>query len=389
MASVEQHSRRFAFIGIGDFSGTNAQVLERLRAEFPELEADQIDLPTWVRSHRGIMIRNLLHVLAERGPGIFRDRDRLWGAFYRTTYIFRAINRALNDRLSCGRYAFSLQTQSLFDGSVSGVPHFVYTDHTELVNRYYPDHDPALAPPQRWLELERSIYDHADLTFTMSSNVSRSLIEQYGIDSARVRCVLAGTNVAPAQGSAPAEPDYASKRIVFVGRQWERKGGPDLVAAFEIVRERQPGSSLVIIGCTPELRVEGVEVLGELPAERVGEQYSRAAVFCMPSLVEPFGIVFIEALSRGLPVVATSIGALPDIVEEGQSGYLHPPHDVNGLADSLSKLLGDPQLCRSLGQHGRAYVRERYTWTCAVGLIAAQIRSRTSQDRAGEPTTGA
>jgi glycosyltransferase involved in cell wall biosynthesis len=380
-----EHKRRFAFMAIGDFSGINPQVLERLRVEFPQLEPDQIDIPSWVRAHRGIMVRNLLHVLAERGPGIFRDRSRLWGAFYRTSYIFRAINKGLNERLAGGGYEFSLQTQSLFDGSVRGVPHFVYTDHTELVNRCYPDYDPSLAPPQRWLELERTIYEHADVTFTMSSNVSRSLVEQYGIDPATVRCVLAGTNVSRTQASAAIEPDYASKRVLFVGRDWERKGGPDLLAAFELVRERHPDASLVIVGCRPELQVEGVEVLGELPHDRVDEQYARAAVFCMPSLVEPFGIVFIEALSRGLPVVATSIGALPDIVQDGQSGYLHPPHDVNGLADSLATLLDDPQLCRSLGQHGQGFVSERYTWTRAVGLIAEQIRARASTPAQAAP----
>lgn len=360
---------------IGPFSGTNARVLDRLRAEFPEYEAEQIDVPTWVRAHRQIMVRNLAHVLAEHGPAIFRDRNRLWGAFYRTSYIHEAIRKGMNDRIAGDRYAFSLQTQSLFDGSCKGVPHFVYTDHTQLVNRYYPDHDPALAPSGRWLDLERKIYEHADLTFTMSSHVSRSLTEQYSIDSARVRCVLAGSNVAPRLGSALIEPAYASKRILFVGRQWERKGGPDLLAAFQLVRERHPDASLVVAGCTPELNLDGVEVLGELSAERLEEQYAAAAVFCMPTLVEPFGIVFVEALSRALPVVATSIGALPDMVQEGRSGYLHSPHDVQGVAESLNALLADPGLCRSLGEHGRAYVSERYTWTSAVGSIAAHIRS--------------
>lgn len=360
---------------IGPFSGTNAPVLERLRAEFPELDADHIDIPMWVRAHRGILIRNLGHVLTEHGPAVFRDRDRLWGVFFRTPYMFETIRRAMNERLKGGGYAFSLQTQSLFDGSGGGIPHFVYTDHTELVNRYYPDHDPALAPSERWLELERRIYEHAALTFTMSSHVSRSLTEQYSIGSARVRCVRAGSNVAPTLGSAGAEPAYASKRILFVGRQWERKGGPDLVAAFQLVRERHPDASLVIAGCAPEIRLEGVEVLGEISAERLEEQYARAAVFCMPTLVEPFGIVFIEALSRALPVVATSIGALPDMVQEGRSGYLHPPHDVQGFAGSLTTLLADAELSRSLGEHGRAYVGERYTWTRAVGSMAAHIRS--------------
>lgn len=365
-------SRRFAFMTIGPFSGINERVLERLRAEFPHLEPDHVDIPTWVRAHRGIMVRNLGQVVAAHGPAILCDRVRLWGAFYRTRYIFGAIRRAMAERMTGGEYAFSLQTQSLFDGSVPGVPHFVYTDHTELVNRYYPDYDPSSAPPEGWLALERGIYEHARLVFTMSSHVSRSLSEHYSIDPARVLCVRAGANVARAGG---AEPDYRSKRILFVGRKWERKGGPDLLAAFRLVRERQPDAELIIVGCSPDISLEGVEVLAELGPEQLDEQYARAAVFCMPSLVEPFGIVFIEALSRGLPVVATSIGALPDIVEPGASGYLHEPHDTRGLADSLAALVADPELCRRLGEHGRAFVGERYTWKHAIGLMAEQIRS--------------
>jgi glycosyltransferase involved in cell wall biosynthesis len=370
-----QDHRRFAFMTIGPFSGINERVLERLRAEFPQLEADHIDIPTWVRGHRGIMAWNLVHVVTAHGPAILRDRVRLWGAFYRTPYMLGAIRRAMGNRLAGGGYAFSLQTQSLFDGSVPGVPHFVYTDHTELVNRYYPDHDASNEPPRRWLELERGIYEHARLVFTMSSHVSRSLSEHYSIDPARVHCVLAGANVARADASARAEPDYASKRILFAGRKWERKGGPDLLAAFRLVRDRDPEASLVIVGCSPDVSLQGVEVLGELGPGRLDEEYARAAVFCMPSLVEPFGIVFIEALSRGLPVVATSIGALPDIVEPGESGYLHEPHDAEGLAASLARLIADPGLCRRLGEHGRAFVSERYTWTRAVGLMAEQIRA--------------
>jgi glycosyltransferase involved in cell wall biosynthesis len=367
-----QDHRRFAFMTIGPFSGINERVLERLRAEFPQLEADHVDIPAWVRTQRRVMARNLMHVVAAHGPGILRDRVRLWGAFYRTPYMMGAIRRAMGHRLARGGYAFSFQTQSLFDGSTPGVPHFVYTDHTELVNRYYPDYDPATAPSPSWLELERGIYEHARLIFTMSSHVSRSLSEHYSIDPDRVHCVLAGANVAPADA---APPDYAGKRILFAGRKWERKGGPDLLAAFRLVHERDPAASLVIAGCSPDISLEGAEVLGELGAERLDREYARAAVFCMPSLVEPFGIVFIEALSRALPVVATSIGALPDIVEPGESGYLHEPHDVEGLAASLARLIADPELCRRLGEHGRAFVAERYTWTRAVGLIAGQIRA--------------
>jgi glycosyltransferase involved in cell wall biosynthesis len=365
---------RFAFVTIGAFSGINERVLERLNAELPEFEVHHFDIPSWVRSRRRILAGNLLHVLAEHGTRPFTDRARLWGPFYRTSFMFRSIQREMSARLARGRYAFTFQTQSLFDASVAGTPHFVYTDHTELVNRRYPDFNRALASSESWISRERQIYEHATLNFTMSSHVSRSLVEQYGVSPARVRCVLAGSNV-PRSDLIETEPDYASKRVLFVGRDWERKGGPDLISAFQLARKHDPQLELVIAGCTPELAVDGVEVLGELSPERVREQYAKAALFCMPSLIEPFGVVFVEALTSGLPVVATAIGALPDIVQNGDTGYLLAPHDVQGLARSLNLLLSDPDRCRRFGERGRAYVRERYTWDRTAAKMAEQIRT--------------
>jgi glycosyltransferase involved in cell wall biosynthesis len=365
---------RFAFVTIGSFSGTNDCVLERLEAEFPELEVDHLDVTQWVRSSRRTLAANLVHVLARRGARPFLDRARLWGAFYRTPFLFRSIRSEMNTRLAGGRYAFTFQTQSLFDASVPGTPHFVYTDHTELVNRRYLDFDEGRMPARSWIDCERQIYDHATMNFTMSSPVSQSIVEDYQVDPSRVRCVLAGSNV-PQPDLVRIEPDYTSKRILFVGRAWERKGGPDLISAFEQVRKRHPDATLAIVGCSPDVAGDGVEVLGELPAARVAEQYAKAAVYCMPSLVEPFGMVFVEALMSGLPVVATTIGALPDVVQDGETGYLTSPHDVPALARSLDLLLGDSERCRRFGSSGRAHATATYTWTQSVAKMASEIRS--------------
>jgi glycosyltransferase involved in cell wall biosynthesis len=185
--------------------------------------------------------------------------------------------------------------------------------------------------------------------------------------------VFAGSNVVRRDGASPAA-GHASRRILFVGRDWERKGGPDLLAAFEIVRPRHPGARLIVAGCSPRIDVEGVTVLGEVDPGVLSQEYRRAAVFCLPTLVEPFGIVFVEALTHGLPVVATSVGAVPDIVQDGETGYLTTPRDVSGLADRLSALLSDPQQGRRFGELGRQRVRERYTWPAVVEAMAGHIR---------------
>ncbi len=362
----------FLFVTLGGFSGINDAVLDRARAEFLDLDAETVDVRVWVRSHRGLLVRNLLAVLRERGPRVLLDRTRLWGAFWRTGLIQRAIRNHVRELAAERDVRFTLQTQSLFDASTKVAPHFVYTDHTERVNEWYPDYRPEDAPPAAWLDRERLIYDHATITFTMSAHVSRSLIEQYGLTADRVRCVGAGSNTSPPAG----DPDYDSRHVVFVGRDWERKGGPDLLAAFDRVRAELPDATLTVIGCRPQITAPGVRVLGEIAPDEVAREYARSAVFCMPTLVEPFGIVFVEALTHGLPVVATDVGAVPDVVRS-ESGFLHSPHDREGIAASLLRLLDDPDLARRMGSTGRADVALRYTWITAVGEMASLIRVST------------
>jgi glycosyltransferase involved in cell wall biosynthesis len=266
----------------------------------------------------------------------------------------------------------------LFDASVDRLPHFVYTDHTALASRQYESPGAADAEPP-WLDRERRIYERAAVVFTMSRHVSRSLTQDYGIDPDKVQCVFAGGNVDPPHGT---EADYASGRILFVGRDWERKGGPDLLAAFAEVRTRHPGATLRIVGCRPEISgQDGVTVLGERSPEQVRDELTRAAVFCLPTRREPFGLVFVEALSLGVPVVATAIGAVPDIVGDGESGFLRAPGDTRGLTDALSALLADPALCRRFGQAGQAHVSRRYTWSSAVGAISERIRAVIERER--------
>ena len=135
-----------------------------------------------------------------------------------------------------------------------------------------------------------------------------------------------------------------------------------------------PEASLVVVGCSTPITESGVTVWGELGAPELDAAYLKAAIFCVPSRVEPFGIVFVEALAHGLPVVSTNIGALPDIVQHDSTGYLNEPGDVEAIARSLELLLGDPERCRQRGETGRVYVRARYTWSAVAAAMAETIR---------------
>lgn len=161
--------------------------------------------------------------------------------------------------------------------------------------------------------------------------------------------------------------------VLCVARQYARKRVVDLVQAFAQVVERLPQAKLVIIGDGPEnaairqqverYRLQSyVQVLGALPSQiEVKAWYARSSVFCLPSVQEGFGIVFLEAMASGLPVVSTFATAIPEVVPHRQSGILVPPQDVNALAKALVELLEDPGLRSQYGTAGRAHVQQ-FTW---------------------------
>jgi glycosyltransferase involved in cell wall biosynthesis len=251
--------------------------------------------------------------------------------------------------------------QSLFDASTPGIPHFVYTDHTHLENRHYTTTGTPNLYSQRWIDLERKIYQNAALTFLRSSNVRRSLIEEYGCTPEKAALVYAGSN-AKVSAVKAHNINYTKPVILFVGLDWKRKGGPDLVEAFKVVREKLPEASLTIVGANPDLEVPGCQVIGKVPPEELDPYYQEASVFCLPTYLEPFGIVFIEAMTAHLPIVATRVGAIPDFVEEGHNGILVEPGDIPGLANALLQLLENPALCRSFGESSFQLTRDRYSW---------------------------
>jgi glycosyltransferase involved in cell wall biosynthesis len=251
----------------------------------------------------------------------------------------------------------------------------VYTDHTHLANLAYPSFDRTQLASPKWIELEREIYENATLTFVMGSHVERSLIADYGLAPGRIHCVYAGSNIDPAPVTLQND-GFRNGVVLFVGTEWKRKGGPMVLAAFEQVRQRIPNARLIIVGCEPDVRGSGVEVRGRVARDEVKKLLRRASVFCLPTRVEPFGIACIEAAQHGLPVVATRIGAIPDIVLHEMSGLLVEPDDSADIAMAVCDLLDDPERCRRYGECGRAHVLERFTWNSTGEKIAAAIRQR-------------
>lgn len=363
----------FAFVKMGDFSHTNAHVLQELVARFPRLNAQVIDVGELHVVGKADLAPLALAVIKDYGLSPFLSTRRFRRHIPKSEYFFHRARQALLRQLKGNAYGFTFQTQSMFDASVPGIPHFIYTDHTHLENFKYPAWTATTALSRNWARLERSAFHNASMVFTMSENISRSLVEEYGCPREKIACVYAGSNVSAEATERIDSARFRAKNILFVGIDWERKGGPVLLEAFRRVRHAHPDATLTIVGCSPEVSQPGVEVVGRVPLAEVAPHYRAASIFCLPTLNEPFGLVLLEAFSYGLPIVSTRIGAIPEIVEDGQSGYLVGPQHTDGLADRLMTLLGDPARCAHFGERGRQRVRERYSWDETGRRIAAHI----------------
>ena len=159
----------------------------------------------------------------------------------------------------------------------------------------------------------------------------------------------------PAGADRPAFVPATGDYVMFAGALSPHKGVDVLLEAYE---ELDPAVPLVLVGLrhkdTPHHFPDGVIVVENVPHSDVMRAWAHCAVAVVPSRwPEPFGLVAIEAMATGRPVVASSVGGLPDIVLDGVTGILVPPGDVGALRASILQLLADPERRTRMGQAGR------------------------------------
>jgi glycosyltransferase involved in cell wall biosynthesis len=175
--------------------------------------------------------------------------------------------------------------------------------------------------------------------------------------------------------SVPAEPPLPSRgqNVSFLGALLDRKGVSEAIDAFALVSSRFPEATLEIAGPSEgaaerEYRDQAissgvasrVHFLGSLDGPQISQLFARTAVFILPSWVEALPMALLEAMAHARPVIATSVGAIPEVVVDGVTGYLVPPKNVTELADRLSLLLDDRELRWMIGNNAWKDVNERF-----------------------------
>lgn len=368
--------KRILYIQVGvGFLHVNRSVIAELKKHFPNCEIELYDLLPEIKKSPFTILWNSLTVLTEFFQDFVTLKKRITDFKYHflgTTFLFRKMTEIVARKVEETRYDAIIQTQCLCDSSGHGVPNYIYTDHTNLNNLNYKwtTVDKYLRT-QTYVELERQAFLNATGVFVMSQNIRDSLITQYGVDPYKITMAYVGSNTTPPQ--IHDDTKYNNKHIIFVGKDWERKGGPLLVEAFRDVVSAIPDATLSIVGCSPQVDVRNCRVYGEVDLAEVAKLYQKASVFCFPTVREPFGIVYVEAMLNKLPIVTNNMGAAPSLVTE-KNGYLLE-HNVDDYGNVLIELLKNPEKCRAMGEESYRIAREFYTWETVGRKMAERIKS--------------
>ncbi len=184
--------------------------------------------------------------------------------------------------------------------------------------------------------------------------------------------------------------------VAYCGRLVHEKGVQDLLAAVPRLRRRHPGLRVVVAGTGPaeaslreqarSLRLGRSAVFaGFVPDADLAALIAAADCAVVPSRYEPFGMVALEAGAAGTPVVAADVGGLAEVVADGRLGLRFPAGDPAGLADAVSRLLGDPESGRRLVRAGQAALTAEHGWARVAERTVAVYQRAVSEGPAAVP----
>ncbi|MBJ6613329.1 glycogen synthase [Streptomyces sp. I3(2020)] len=272
-----------------------------------------------------------------------------------------------------------------------GIPHVVTAHSLEPLRPWKAEQLGGGYALSSWAE--RTAYEAADAVIAVSGAMRDDILECYpALDPARVHVVHNGIDTAlyrPDPGTDALDRiglDRSRPYVLFVGRITRQKGVPHLLRA---VRHVDPAAQVVLCAGapdTPEIDREFRELYEELSRVREGVHWipqmlprpeviqllTHATVFACPSVYEPLGIVNLEAMACGTAVVASRVGGIPEVVDEGSTGLLVDVDDdfEAGLARALDVALGDPGTARAMGEAGRERAVTEFGWDAVARRTA-------------------
>lgn len=233
--------------------------------------------------------------------------------------------------------------------------------------------------------MQAHVAQHLPRILTVSQTSLDDIVADHGVSQDRLAVVPAGVD---AQRWRPlaAVSRIPGRLVTTASADVSMKGLSYLLEALAKIRPERPDAELVVVGAPkPDSLLPGlidrlglcgaVRFLSDVSDERIVELYAEAEVAVVPSLYEGFSLPAVEAMACGVALVATTGGALPEVVgADGRAGVLVPPADAGALAVAVLGLLADPERRAALGRAGRQRVVDRYSWRAAAEATAGHYR---------------
>lgn len=272
------------------------------------------------------------------------------------------------------------------------VPHIIFALPYKIIRgskivTYFHGSDAALLRrlPKLLKLLFSGLCSFSSVTFTNSSYI-RNLLLNLGIKT-KFEIIPLGN---PHLDSLLPYKEKRRINILFVGRLIDLKGVDVLIKAFQAVQKKYKDAHLTIVGDGPlkedlsnllqELNLDKVSFTGFLTGEPLRKAFEEASILVLPSIInkqgetEGLGMVLVEALSFGIPVIGSDVGGIPDIIINGKTGLLARPGDPDDLAEKITKLIENPELRKTLVEGGQQHIKENFSWESIIDRIEKYFR---------------
>lgn len=247
------------------------------------------------------------------------------------------------------------------------------------------DHQTGPAPVERlkW-RLNRDCFAAAHSLVTWSEWARQGLVREYGVPAEKVTVLPPGVSVDLWRRQAPRRHHDGPVRILFVGGDLARKGGTLLLSAFRLLRENAqlPEVELHLVTRTKVAQEPGVFVYNGLGpnSDALRRLYHDCDIFCLPTDGDCLPMVLAEAAAAGMPLVSTAVGAIEEVVRDGQTGFLIRPGDLAGLVESLRILVQAPAMRLTLGAEAAEMAMREHDARQNAALLT-EILLRAAQSR--------
>lgn len=316
---------------------------------------------------------------SEKGFHIHRlpkTKIRFAGAFVFWVDIVRTIRKVSPDIIHA--QSLGIGVPALLSKRILKIPYVVWGQGSDV---YLPDWFTKLT--------SKTIIKNANSVIALTEDMKRAMQAMYDRD---IAIVPNGIDLKEYTSERPMQNVGGPiKRILFVGRLHPVKGTQYLLGAMSIVYRELREAKLILVGdgeerehletLTDNLGIrECVEFAGRVPHERVKDYMNQAEVFVLSSLSEGFPVTILEAMACGLPVVATRVGGVPDIIEDGANGYLIDTENPEQIAEALLRVLQDEELQKIMSNNNRKSA-EKYRWDTVAATLEGvyQDALRSSQ----------